>query len=94
MVSVKNTPSWVLIGTFVAPFALLVNVTAGGVVSDIGVVVLVVVVLVLVDVAVDVVVFVDGDVVVIVALLQAEDRMTANTKMIDMPSVSMFFFFI
>jgi len=93
MVSVKNTPSWVLIGTFVAPFALLVNVTAGGVVSDIGVVVLVVVVLVVVFVVVFVV-CVAVDVVVVLTCLQAEDRTTANTMIIDRTSMSMFFLFI
>ena len=92
--SVKNTPILVLVGTSVAPFALLVNVTPGLITSDIGVVVVVVVVLVVVCVVVFVVVCVVVAVVVVVALLQAEDRITVNTMMIDITSVNMFFLFI
>jgi hypothetical protein len=82
------------VGTSVAPFALLVNVTPGLITSDIGVVVVVVVVLVVVCVVVFVVVCVVVAVVVVVALLQAEDRITVNTMMIDITSVNMFFLFI
>jgi hypothetical protein len=75
-----------------------VNVTPGGVFSDIGVVVLVVVVLVVVVLVVFCVVLfvvcVAVDVVVVLTCLQAEDRTTANTMIIDRTSMSMFFLFI
>jgi hypothetical protein len=90
--SVKNTPTFVLIGTLVAPFALTVNVTTGVSITGSGIAIVVV--------AVVVVGVVTGVVVVVVAAVvvifwpQADTIMMAITMIMDTANENRFFLFI
>jgi hypothetical protein len=84
--SVKTAPTLVLIDTPVAPSALMVLLTTGGVVSGAWVVVVIV--------CVDVGICVDVIVVVGVLLVQADTSKMASIMMIDIASESIFFLFI
>jgi hypothetical protein len=90
---VKNTPTLVLIGTLVAPFALTVNVTTGVSITGSGIATVVVVVGVVTCVVTCVVVVVVG-VVVVVFLPQADTIMRASINMIDTAMESKPFLFI
>jgi len=87
--SVKNTPTLVLIGTLVAPFKLLVNVTTGVSITGIGIAKVVVVVGVVTGVVVVVV-----RVVVVVFGTQADAVIIASTMITDIVNDSSVFFFI
>jgi hypothetical protein len=91
--SVKNTPTFVLIGTLVAPFALTVNVTTGVSITGIGIAIVVVVVGVVTCVVTCVVAVVVG-VVVVVFGTQADTIIMASTMITDTANESSFFLFI
>jgi len=84
---VKNTPTLVLIGTLVAPFALMVNVTTGVSITGIGIAIVVVVV----GVVTCVVAVVVG-VVVVVFGTQADTIIMASTMITDTANESSFSF--
>jgi hypothetical protein len=90
--SVKNTPTLVLIGTLVAPFALTVNVTTGVSITGIGIAIVVVVVGVVTCVVTCVAVVVG--VVVVVLGTQADTIIMASTMITDTANESSFFPFI
>ena len=90
--SVKNTPTFVLIGTLVAPFALTVNVTTGVSITGIGIAIVVVVVGVVTCVVTCVAVVVG--VVVVVFGTQADTIIMASTMITDTANESSFFPFI
>jgi type III secretory pathway component EscU len=90
---VKNTPTFVLIGTLVAPFALTVNVTTGVSITGSGIAIVVVVVGVVTGVVVVVVVVVVAAVVV-VFWPQADTIMMAITMIMDTANENRFFLFI
>jgi hypothetical protein len=90
--SVKNTPTFVLIGTLVAPFALTVNVTTGVSITGIGIAIVVVVVGVVTCVVTCVAVVVG--VVVVVFGTQAVTIIMASTMITDTANESSFFLFI
>jgi hypothetical protein len=89
---VKNTPILVFTGTFVAPFALMVNVTIGAVITGVWVVVAVVAAVVAVVVT-DVFVVVVG-VVVVVFWPQADTIIMASTMIMDTANENRFLLFI
>jgi hypothetical protein len=89
---VKNTPTLVLIGTLVAPFALTVNVTTGVSITGSGIATVVVVVGVVTCVVTCVAVVVG--VVVVVFGTQADTIIMASTMITDTANESSFFLFI